>query len=129
MRALDTSAVIRYLTWDDKEKAKEVKEIIESEGVYICGEVILETIYILMSKKHEYRMSKQEVIEFLQDFLTLEKVEIEDEIYLEALELWKSFGKISFADLIVVLKSGREGLSLYSFDEKQKEVFKKLFED
>jgi len=128
MRALDTSAVIRYLTRDDEEKAKEVKEVIESEGVYICGEVILETIYILMSKKHEYQKSKQEVIELLQDFLTLEKVEVEGEIYLEALELWKDFGKISFADLVVVLKSGREGLPLFSFDEKQREVFRKLFE-
>lgn len=127
MRALDTSAVIRYLTWDDEEKAKEVKEVIESEGVYICGEMILETVYVLMSKKHEYQKSKQEVIELLQDFLTHEKVEVEDEIYLEALELWKEIGKISFADLVVVLKAGREGLELFSFDEKQEKVFKELF--
>jgi len=116
--ALDTSAVIRYLTGDDQEKAEEVKKILERGEVYVCGEVILETVYVLMSKRLDYRMPKEKVIELLEEFLTLKNVEIEDKIYLEALELWKELGQVSFADLVVCLKARRKGVKLFSYDEK-----------
>ncbi len=111
MKALDTSALLRFLTEDDKEKSEKVREIIESEGVYICGEVIIECVYVLMSKRHMYKKKKEEIIEILEDFLTLEQVYLEDNVYLETLELWKYAKKVSFPDIVISLKALREVLS------------------
>ncbi len=116
MKALDTSALLRFLTEDDKEKSEKVREIIEGEGVYICGEVIIECVYVLMSKRHMYKKKKEEIIEILEDFLTLEQVYLEDNVYLEALELWKYAKKVSFPDIVISLKALREGFELFSFD-------------
>jgi len=115
MVTLDTSAVIRYLTGDDQGKAEEVKKILEREGVYICGEVILETVHVLYKL---YGIPKDEIIKALEDILTEKNVEIEDEIYLEALELWKEVGHVSFTDVVICLKARRKGAKLFSYDKK-----------
>ena len=121
MKALDTSAVLRFLTKDDEEKAQEVKEILEEEGAYICGEVIMEVVFVL---RRQYHMRKDEVIELLEDFLTLDSVELEDGVYLEALEFWKDVGKISFPDLVIALKAQKRGVELFTFDRDLKKKLK-----
>ncbi|HIQ49248.1 MAG TPA: type II toxin-antitoxin system VapC family toxin [Aquifex aeolicus] len=126
MKALDTSAVLRFLTQDDEEKAKKVKEVIENEGVYIPGEVILECVFILTSKRHKYKKSRKEVIDLLLDFLTHPQVEVEDEIYLDVLELWKNAGKLSFVDVVIALKASGKGFELFSFDSKLVKWFENL---
>jgi len=82
-----------------------------------------------MSKRLEYRKKKEEVIELLEDFLTLDKVEIEDGVYLEALELWKDLGKVSFSDLVIALKAQKRGVELFTFDEDLKKKLKLFFKE
>ncbi len=126
MKTLDTSAVIRFLTGDYPEKAREVREIIEQEGAFIPGEVVLECVFVLMSKRQNYRMRKEEVIELLLDFLTQPDIEVEDYVYLEALSIWKDFRGVSFSDVVIALKAQREGFELFSYDEKLMKWFRKI---
>jgi len=127
MKALDTSAVIRFLTQDDEEKAREVREVIEREKAFIPSEVVLECVFVLMSKRLSYRMKKEEVVELLLEFLTNPNIELEDEVYLEALSLWRDAECISFPDVVIALKAQREGLELLSYDEELLKWVRKTF--
>jgi len=126
MKAIDTSRLLRFLTWDDEEKAGEVMRAIEEEGIFVCGEVIMETVYVLMSKRQEYRKTKQEVIEILEQLFSHPQVEVEDDIYLEALEVWKESNVDKFSDVVIVLKAIREERELFTFDKEQRKLFEAL---
>ena len=126
MKAIDTSGLLRFLTFDDEEKAREVMRAIGEEGIFVCGEVIMETVYVLMSKRQEYRKTKQEVIEILEQLFSYPQVEVEDDIYLEALEVWKESNVDKFSDVVIVLKAIREGRELFTFDKEQRKLFEAL---
>jgi len=126
MKAIDTSGLLRFLTFDDEEKAREVMRAIKEEGIFVCGDVIMETVYVLMSKRQEYRKTKQEVIEILEQLFSYPQVEVEDDIYLEALEVWKESNVDKFSDVVIVLKAIREGRELFTFDKEQRKLFEAL---
>ena len=49
MLAIDTNLIIRYLTADHPEQSPKAKALIDSEDVFVCTTVLLETEWVLRS--------------------------------------------------------------------------------
>lgn len=110
MIILDTSALIRFFTGDDKKKAKKVKILLESENdLLLIDAVLLELVFTLLKV---YKQSKDRVIEILKFLLSRSNIQISTEIkksikYYEVLNL-------SITDCLLL--SYGEGKRIASFD-------------
>ena len=49
MLAIDTNVIVRYLTGDHPQQARKARTLIESEHVFVCTTVLLETEWVLRS--------------------------------------------------------------------------------
>jgi predicted nucleic acid-binding protein len=49
MLAIDTNLIVRYLTGDHPEQSPKARALIDSEDVFVCTTVLLETEWVLRS--------------------------------------------------------------------------------
>jgi predicted nucleic acid-binding protein len=49
MLAIDTDVIVRYLTGDHPEQSPKARAVIDSEDVFVCTTVLLETEGVLCS--------------------------------------------------------------------------------
>src|ERR1700744_5002825 len=75
MLAIDTNLIVRYLTADHPEQSPKAKALIDSEDVFVCMTVLLETEWVLRSV---YGFTSGEVAIALRDFGGLPRVTLED---------------------------------------------------
>jgi len=124
---LDTSAIIRYLTKDDPKKAEEVKRLLkEAKKVIITTATLIETVYVLKSKRINYGWKREQIADALIDLLALDNVEIEP-IALSALFLWKEERKLDdIEDVINCLTAQEKRAVLWTYDKKLKKVCSNL---
>jgi len=121
MLAIDTNVIVRYLTGDHSQQSRKAKALIESEQVFVCTTVILETEWVLRSV---YGFTPVEVATALSAFAGLPSVILEDEeITAKALD-WTASG-MDFADALHLAKAqGSE--AFLSFDRGLARVAKEL---
>jgi len=111
MILLDTSALIRFFTGDDKVKASKVKRLLDSENdLLLIDAVLLELVFTLLKV---YQEPKGRVLEILRFLLSRPNIQINAEVkksimYYEDLNL-------SIADCLIL--SYGEGNRIASFDE------------
>src|SRR5579864_39520 len=96
MLAVDTNIVARYLTRDDPRQAARAKQLVDDNDVFVALTVLLETEWVLRSG---YRMTPNQVVEALSDFLGLPHVTVEDPAATAAALLWAAAG-MDFADAL-----------------------------
>lgn len=116
MIVLDTSALIRFFTGDDKVKANKVKALLDSENdLLLIDAVLLELVYTLLKV---YKEPKERILEILKFLLSRSNIQMREEIkkairYYEVLNL-------SITDCLLL--SYGEGKRIASFDEDLLEV-------
>jgi predicted nucleic-acid-binding protein len=118
---LDTNAVLRFITNDDPIKAQEVLQILEENEVIITIATVIETVYILKSKRHLYKWKKERIAEVLIDFLSLPNVYTEDYI-IDAITLWKEYNIDDIEDAINCILANKLEAELFTYDETLKKV-------
>lgn len=125
MIALDTNAIIRVLTEDDKAQAKKVQNVIndaERNGrkVLILSEVLIETVWVLEAV---YQCNRQEISMLIENLVAAPTFYLPDStIIRKAVKQFKKGG--DFADLLIVGKAkALKAKKLFSFDRKLQNRF------
>jgi predicted nucleic acid-binding protein len=113
MLAVDTNVVIRYLIGDDPAQAAQARALIDSEDVFVCTTVLLETAWVLRTT---YGYPEASLAKALRAFAGLPRVTIEDE-HLTARALDWMEGGMDFADALHLTRA--DGCkALVSFDRR-----------
>lgn len=121
MLAIDTNVIVRYLTGDHPQQSRKAKALIDSEQVFVCATVLLETEWVLRSV---YGFTPVEVATALTDFAGLPNVILEDGAMIAKALGWTARG-MEFADALHLAKAqGSE--AFVSFDRPLARVAKKL---
>jgi predicted nucleic acid-binding protein len=117
---LDTSVIVRYLTGDYPNMAKQAASIIDgSDEVLVTQGVLQETAHVLTRL---YGLSRSFVVDQLIDFVRKASVRpygINKPILLEALLMCRPSGRVSFPDAILwAVARSSEVSVVYTFDQK-----------
>jgi predicted nucleic acid-binding protein len=121
MLAIDTNVVVRYLAADHPEQSRNAKELVESEKVFLCTTVLLESEWVLRSV---YGLSSAAVAEALGAFAGLPNVTIKDAALAAKALDWTARG-LDFADALHLAKA--QGCEAFvSFDRRFAKAAKAL---
>jgi predicted nucleic-acid-binding protein len=101
MLAIDTNIVVRYLVDDDRKQAARARKLVDSNDVFVCTTVMLETEWVLRST---YGLSADECTRLLGDFAGLPRVSFEDTAALSKAIGWMRQG-MDFADGLHLAKA------------------------
>lgn len=119
MRFLDTNILLRYLTNDDKQKARRALELLTrvergEERVATSPMVIFEAVFTL--QKH-YRVAREHIRAALGDIISLRGLDLPNKrLYIQALDLYAA-ENVSFADAFNAAFIRSRGMSeIYSWD-------------
>jgi predicted nucleic-acid-binding protein len=120
LKGLDTNVLVRYLTQDDPQQAKEANALIsraaeESSRLRVDDVVLCELVWVL---RHAYRFDRRTISSTLDKVLSTALFAFEDrEILRQALDDYRG-NRGDFADYVIGrrnLESGCE--STFTFDE------------
>ncbi len=121
MLAIDTNIIVRYLTGDHPQQSRKAKALIDSEQVFVCTTVLLETEWVLRSV---YGFSPFEVAKALRAFSGLPSVILEDGAIVAKALGWTARG-MDFADALHLGRAqGSE--AFVSFDRQLARVARQL---
>lgn len=123
MLAIDTNVVVRYLTGDHPQQSRKAKRLIDSEQVFICTTVLLETEWVLRSV---YGFTAVEITKALGALAGLPRVALEDAALTAKALDWTTRG-MDFADALHLAKS-RGSEAFVSFDRQFVRAAKELSE-
>ncbi|MSP01453.1 MAG: type II toxin-antitoxin system VapC family toxin [Acetobacteraceae bacterium] len=113
MLAIDTNVVVRYVTGDHPTQSARAKAVIDSEDVFVCTTVVLETEWVLRSA---YGFAPARIAGVLRAFAGLPHVTVENP-EMTALALEWAEGGMDFADALHLTKAaGCE--AFLSFDRR-----------
>ena len=121
MLAIDTNLIVRYLTADHPKQSKKVKALIDSEEVFICTTVLLETEWVLRSV---YGFPSIDVAKALRNFAGLPSVTLEDSALAAKALDWTARG-MDFADALHLAKA-QACDAFVSFDRRFAKAAKEL---
>ena len=96
MRAVDTNVVVRFLVGDDPDQARQAREIIGQEPVFVPRTVLLEAEWVLRSV---YELPAAQVIAALRALAGLPGVSVEDAPMVAKALAWAEAG-MDFADAL-----------------------------
>lgn len=101
MVAIDTNLIVRYLTGDHPRQSAQARTLIDSEDVFVCTTVLLESEWVLRSI---YGYAADRLAKALRAFAGLPHVTIEDAgLTAQALD-WMEAG-MDFADALHLAKA------------------------
>jgi predicted nucleic acid-binding protein len=113
MQAIDTNLIVRYLTGDHPRQSARARALIDSEDVFVCTTVLLETEWVLRSV---YGYDAPQLTQAFRAFAGLPHVATEDPgLTAQALD-WMESG-MDFADALHLAKA--QGCDAFvSFDQR-----------
>jgi len=121
MLAIDTNLIVRYLTGDHPGQSVRAKALIDSEDVFVCTTVLLETEWVLRSV---YDYAAPQLATALRAFAGLPHVTIEDAGQAAQALDWMDAG-MDFADALHLAKA--QGCDAFeSFDQRFARVANRL---
>ena len=120
---VDTNVLIRLIVKDDESKFKTILKLVEkvenNEMTLIVPTIVIaECCWLLRSF---YKLDKSLVSEYLINIIESENIEAEENITVDALQLY-SEKNVDFADALLSLKS-KKSIPVLTWDKKD---FKKL---
>jgi predicted nucleic acid-binding protein len=121
MLAIDTNLIVGYLTGDQPQQSRKAKALIDSEQVFVCKTVLLETEWVLRSV---FGFTPTEIARALTDFAGLASVTLEDAAIIATALDWMA-GGMDFADSLH-LASAQGSDAFVTFDRGLAKKAKKL---
>lgn len=120
MIAIDTNVLVRYLVNDEPERAAAARDLLSAasrqEPVFLCREVVVETVWVL---KRAYRFSRARIAEVLMELVAVDGLifEAEDDVA-EAAAAYRR-GGAGFSDLMILAAARRnDAQPLFTFDQQ-----------
>lgn len=102
MIAVDTNALVRFLTRDDPTQSSRAITLFGTEEIWIAKTVLLETEWVLRSL---YRFKADEVADAFRALAGLSNIHIEDAVAVaRAFDLWSA--GLDFADALHLVSLG-----------------------
>lgn len=111
MRALDANVLVRYLTEDDARQVALAEKVIEEsrtkeEPLFLSTLAICEMVWVL---SRGYRRTKAEILSTLDQILSMEQIQLEDESLIrKSLEAYR-VGRANLADYVIGESGRRAG--------------------
>ncbi len=121
MLAIDTNLIVRYLTGDQPQQSRKAKALIDSELVFVCKTVLLETAWVLRSV---FGFTPTEIAKALTDLAGLPSVTLEDAAIVATALNWMA-GGMDFADALH-LANAQGSDAFVTFDRGLAKKAKKL---
>ncbi len=119
MTLLDTNIILRFLTWDDPQKARRCEHLFQKvadgkETLFTTTLVIAEVIWTL---EKAYKLPKAKVVPLVQKILNTPNIELDEkDILLAAIGLYE-LKKIDFIDAYNAITAEANNIhSIYSYD-------------
>jgi predicted nucleic acid-binding protein len=113
MLAIDANLIVWYLTGDHPKQSATAKALIDSEDVFVCTAVLLETEWVLRSV---YGYAPTQLAKALAAFAGLPGVSLEDPVLAGKALDWTGRG-MDFADALHLAKA--EGCDAFAtFDQR-----------
>ncbi len=103
MRGLDTNVLVRYLTADNARQLALAEKVIEesrakAEPLFLSTLVLCELVWVL---DRAYRQTKAEILSTLDQVLSMQQIQLEDEsLVRSSLEAYR-VGQATFADYVI----------------------------
>jgi predicted nucleic-acid-binding protein len=113
MIALDTSVIVRVLVYDNPKQAKIAARVMQTERLWLCKTVVLETEWVL---RYRYRLSRQAIELGFRKLLGYRRLEVEDRAAVGRALSWYARG-MDFADALH-LASSRAAIQFVTFDRE-----------
>lgn len=112
MIILDTSALLRFFTNDEVNKAAKTRELLDSNhDLFLAESVALEIVFTL---RKSYGISKEKILEGLKFLLSKKNIKA-DEFLPPATELFSKLN-ISLADCLLLAKAEKFEARVATFD-------------
>lgn len=115
MYILDTNLLIRFLTFDNAEKAQKVESLLKTSKnkLYLSDVALAEIVWVL---KSVYEQEKEEIITKLRSLLTIPKIKVNGKVISQALNNYEchNIGWID-AYLFALVQTGKYQ-GIYSYD-------------
>jgi predicted nucleic-acid-binding protein len=111
MKGIDTNVLVRFLTQDDIDQTKTVRDLFEQAEIgndrfHVSSMVLCELAWVLRS---QYRLSRGEIGSVLASLLGLGLLEIQDrDLAVRALEQFRQ-GPADFSDYLIGQQNRRAG--------------------
>jgi predicted nucleic acid-binding protein len=121
MLAVDTNIIVRYLAGDQQQQSRKAKALIDSDPIFVCKTVLLETEWVLRSV---YGFTPIQIAKALTDFAGLPSVTLEDAATVAKALDWMAAG-MDFADAIH-LANAKGSDAFATFDRRLAKTAKKL---
>lgn len=114
---MDTNVLVRYLTGEPPDQSEAAARVLEGDAaISIAPLVLAETAYVL---KSVYGVPREDIVETLRDLVQRANVEVlglQTAVVLEALDLCRGSGRVSFADALLWAHARVLGGSVWTFD-------------
>jgi predicted nucleic acid-binding protein len=122
MAVLDTNVLLRYLTQDEPDQSQHALDLLRKlesgeRTAALPQAVLVETVQVLSSPRL-YAVSRQVIGTRLAEVLRLRGVRLPGKrTYLQALDLYVQYGRLSFVDALLAAHAQRErDTTVISFD-------------
>jgi predicted nucleic-acid-binding protein len=96
MIGIDTNILVRYVTGDHPEQSRRAREVVDTQPIFVCLTVVLETEWVLRSV---YGFAASEVARALRAFAGLPSVSVESPDVL-SVALGRAEAGMDFADAL-----------------------------
>jgi predicted nucleic acid-binding protein len=123
MAVLDTNVIVRYLTQDHAEHARRAYDLLKeveagNRSVFLPEGVLVEVVQVLSSRQL-YQVDRQTIRQRLRPIILLPLVQLPNKrAYLNALDVYVDYPRLSFVDSICVAQAQRhQDKTVISFDE------------
>jgi predicted nucleic-acid-binding protein len=114
---LDTNAVLRFITDDDKEKSKKVSDLINNTDCIVTIEVIAEVVYNL---EKYYDHPRWLIAEEINDFIWIkESLVLEENVIRYGCNTYAST-RLDFIDCLLVGYANVNGNLVFTYDAELK---------
>lgn len=107
MIGIDTNILLRYLTKDDLQQLRRVRELFETgEQLFVCDAVLVEAVWVL---QRSYRLPKTDVVRAIETIVENEVFAFDDPpVVIAALADYRD-GKGDFADYLIGRRNATAG--------------------
>ena len=121
MRSIDANVILRYLTNDVPEQAKQAEELLNrvevgNEDVFLPDIILVDIIWIL---EKYYKQTREDIREWITAILSLQGLTFSDkEMALNALDIYVA-KKIDWSDASAAIQMVQRDITeIYSFDKQ-----------
>ena len=115
---VDTNLLVRYLTGEPPVQSEAAARVLDGEApIAIAPLILAETAYVLRSV---YGVSREGVVAALVDLVQRVNVEVlgvETSLVVQALELCRASGRVSFADAMLWAQARHLNETVWTFDK------------